>query len=76
MTTIGYGDLHPTNTATRVLLFPFLLMTVGVLGYEIVLVGDASSSWSFKTKRPLPCPDSRVLFRVDGKAKGRLATAL
>lgn len=36
--TIGYGDLHPTTTATKVLIFPFAVLTISQLGNEISLI--------------------------------------
>jgi potassium channel subfamily K len=36
--TIGYGDLTPTTTAGKVLIFPFSVLTISQLGNEIALI--------------------------------------
>lgn len=36
--TIGYGDLTPTTTAGKVLIFPFAVLTISQLGNEISLI--------------------------------------
>jgi hypothetical protein len=35
---IGYGDLVPTNTWAKILVFPFFILTVSQLGNEIVII--------------------------------------
>jgi potassium channel subfamily K len=36
--TIGYGDLAPTNTCAKVLVFPFSILTLSLLGNGIVII--------------------------------------
>ena len=36
--TIGYGDLLPTNTAAKILVFVFSVLTISQLGNEIALI--------------------------------------
>ncbi|WRT67322.1 uncharacterized protein IL334_004292 [Kwoniella shivajii] len=36
--TIGYGDFVPTKTATKILVFPFSVLTISQLGNEIALI--------------------------------------
>ncbi|RSH94166.1 hypothetical protein EHS25_003969 [Saitozyma podzolica] len=36
--TVGYGDLVPTNTWGKILVFPFFILTVSQLGNEIVVI--------------------------------------
>lgn len=36
--TIGYGDLVPTTTAGKILIFPFSVLTISQLGNEIALI--------------------------------------
>jgi potassium channel subfamily K len=36
--TIGYGDYTPSNTAGKVLVFPFAILTISQLGNEISLI--------------------------------------
>jgi potassium channel subfamily K len=49
--TIGFGDFTPTQTASRVLLFPFLIASIALLANQISMV-RASSHWS--RRRPEP----------------------
>jgi potassium channel subfamily K len=42
--TIGFGDFVPTHTSSRILLFPFLLASIALLGQQInIIFGHFSS---------------------------------
>lgn len=49
--TIGYGDLVPTTTTTKVLIFPFAVLTIGQLGNEISIIVSFTRERSEERRR-------------------------
>jgi hypothetical protein len=52
LTTIGYGDLHPTTPASKIFTIFFIFVGLGIISTFIVLLAERANASSFLRKSP------------------------
>jgi len=50
LTTVGFGDLHPTHTASRVFTIFYMLIGISIMLYTVTLIGAYSVESRFYSK--------------------------
>lgn len=68
LTTVGYGDMHPTSDASRLFTALFILMGVGVV---LAALGVIGSSYLDNRTRRIFEEDSKLNHRITMRKKDR-----
>ncbi len=68
LTTVGFGDLHPTHTASRIFTIIYMLIGISIMLYTVTLIGAYSVESRFYSK-PFDIITRRKPHQVEHKTE-------
>ena len=59
LTTIGYGDLHPTTPTSKIFTIVFIFIGLGIISSFIVLLAERANRSTFLSQKASDNPENR-----------------